>query len=79
MCVGKRNLLRVASLVPIWLLMLLLKPFLPDHHPWRHQSLTLKFWLERGTNNAIQFGVTLWVLGLCQIAMFIRLYVLCQK
>ena len=79
MCDGQRNLLRAASLVPVWLLTLLLQPLLRDYHPWKQQSLTLQSWSERGTDNAVLFGVTFWVLGLCQIAVLIRLYALWQK
>jgi hypothetical protein len=50
----------------------LLKPLLPAVHPWKHQRLTLRSWCEKGTNNAIQFGLAFWLLGLCQaVAIYI--------
>ena len=78
MCDGK-NLFRAIVLVPVWLLTLLLKPFLRDNHPWKHPSLTLRSWCARGTDSAVQFGIAFWVLGLCQITLFVQFYILCQK
>ena len=71
-----RSLLRAIALVPVWFLTLLLKPLLPANHPWRKDSLTLRSWCQKGTVDAIQFGVIFWILGLCQSAM---IYLLCQK
>lgn len=65
-------MIRMLILLPVWFLTLLLKPLLPAAHPWKHQRLTLRSWCEKGTDNAIQFGLGFWLLGLCQaVAIYI--------
>jgi hypothetical protein len=59
-----RSTTRKLSLVPVWLLTLLLKPLLPQNHPWKHQWLTLESWAEKGTAMAVEFGVVFWIGGL---------------
>ena len=44
----KKMLLKLI-LVPVWFLTRLLKPLLPQSHPWKHYPLTLQFWYDKGT------------------------------
>lgn len=59
--------------VPVWLLTLCLKPFLPWAHPWRRQKMTLESWVELGTDDAYMFGVVFWMQGLFIIWLLWRL------
>jgi hypothetical protein len=67
---------RAIILLPVWLITLLAKPFFRRDHPWRTQRLTLKSWAQHGTPMAVEFGFVFWVMGLCLLALLIRLKVL---
>jgi len=53
-------------LIPVWLLTLMIQPFLPKSHPWRHRQLTLQWWAEGATDNALYLSVYFWI---CAVAL----------
>ena len=55
-----QKLNRTLILVPIWLLSLVIQKFLPEDHPWKHQSLTLKSWYARATPFSVQLSIMYW-------------------
>lgn len=69
-------MIRRIIFIPVWLLTLCIKPFLPWAHPWRHQKLTLESWIENGTEEAYMFSVVFWVQGITVAVVALRLYLL---
>lgn len=67
-------IVRYIIFIPVWLLTLCLKPFLPAAHPWRHQKLTLRSWVEKGTENAFIFGFVFWVQGVSCVVLYLFWY-----
>lgn len=50
-------------LIPVWFLMLCIKPFLPFTHPWRSQRCTLQWWVDGATDDNVLFGAVFWIHG----------------
>jgi len=53
--------MRKLTLLPTWLLMRAVRPFLRAQHPFKQRNLTLTSWSEGATANCLMFGVTFWV------------------
>lgn len=53
--------LREFVFIPVWLLTLAMKPFLPNSHPWKKRPLTLKSWGQRGTPEAFWMSLNFWL------------------
>ncbi len=66
-------------LIPVWLLTLVLKPFLRPDHPWRRQKLTLASWGRNGTEVARQFGAIFWCWFLVTAMAVFRIWYLHGK
>lgn len=56
--------------IPVWLIVLLLKPFLPKNHIWKCKNLkTIDLWINYGTDAAFWFNIFIW----WQIILFVIL------
>lgn len=61
------------AFIPVWLITILLKPFLPADHPWKYERLTLRSWTQNGTKDARDFSLIFWFMligALWLLAMF---------
>jgi hypothetical protein len=58
----------------VWLLTLCIKPFLPETHPWKHQSLTLDWWARGATDSALLFGAMFWMQSIFILWMLSVIY-----
>lgn len=45
-----------------WVTILLIKPFLKDSHPWKHEIITLDWFAAGATRETEDFGIISWTL-----------------
>lgn len=65
--------MRCFLLIPVWLLTLAIKPLLPLGHPWKHERLSLQWWVEGATDMSLQFGAVFWVHAMCLAWLYLAL------
>ena len=50
--------------LPTWLIIKFLIPFVPEGHPWKGRKFSLADWSEHSTPLNNQFGVFFWIVGI---------------
>ena len=68
--------MRAFLLIPVWLLTLVIRGFLPPDHPLHQWDPTLDGWVRNATDLAVFFGAALWITGLDTIIVFIHFVLL---
>ncbi len=48
-------------MIPPWIFCNLLKPYLRPDHPWHKRRLTLRSWVDYGTEFSMDFGFVIWM------------------
>jgi hypothetical protein len=56
-----KKIIRKFILIPLWILIKLIKPTLPETHPWKHKKCSLEWWCNGATPLSVQFGFIMWV------------------
>lgn len=60
-------------LLPSWVLVRLMTPFLPSNHPFKNKKFTLDEWLKGSTNITMVLSILLWSNFLCLLFLLIFL------
>lgn len=63
--------MRKVILIPVWLIVKVMQPFLPSTHPIKHEKLTLQWWDDCAKPIAIDYGIALWFSFVCAILIII--------
>lgn len=59
--------------LPTWVLVRMLRHFLPESHPWRHRRFTLREWSEGETGFSVSCDFILWLYGVGWIPVLLWL------
>ena len=60
-------------MVPIWISTLIIKPILPQKHPWKNKTISLNDWVKSGTPEARLLSFTMGFSFICCLIVLLKL------